>query len=955
MPGSADGQRELMAYFSHSYRPVDNPVNLHFWEMFSERGLSFAVDPPSRGRRPMDVTYLEWLMAQSACFVAVIPRREDAPSPFCSPYQLFEYRLAVRAGMPRLIFLQDDLEARRLGIDPDDVMIFRRRDIKGFRGEHEERVRVFADRVKQQADPRPRGAQPIGLVTSSGDPAYGEEVVSRMQEVIESTLGRSSTVIDPARFDSDYRLLQAVGDCDVLVSEIRPPYVPADLYGLIHGRALPTLRIAHLAPGESPEDAGAAMRLAVRPGSLKTPAPEAPRGWPILLRGYQVDPSMQPVLFWNDPEDLCRRMAESLARIATERTVLGSPEVARQYFQRLGRLHGKVFISNFRAQNELAGSTAAALRKESLEVFHYTDVTRDPSRPNWKDEVRGELELCTQFIALIDEGFNSSPWCVWETEVAVDLFKQGQVELLTYKLGTDRIPQVFGKIAKHVQEIGPLPAEERVATVVRRAVESFERGRRVKLGESERSRIVEILSGQACLQAADGLAGELQAAGLPDSLCERARKAAGLGEVVDLLADHPTWIAPWKTALGLFLTSATRDARTADREFVWNLCRLQMLMPDVRLWIESRAVTRELGLGLEYGDSSGTVGRFTRVHQGRLEEWQPAAERTGGLPLPGLVDLVGGQPNWQSWVARIGESIASGPPFAAFQEEYRQAVGPAAEGEGLLGLCVASGAEGLRVPIEWATFDGLRAPLALRHPVRRYIWQVQTPRPPLRHLLTQGRPAPVRVLIVGTHAGDLPAVDEEIRAVGDLYARWFERMGWPASDLTVIGSGEAAPAQLEKRIRHGGYHLLHFAGHGLSEGSEPALAIADATAKKGFLALPASVLAGWVERSDLRLIYLSSCRGAGDAVEAEAAIRRFESLAEALVRAHVPEVVGFRWPILDRQSRTLAESFHESYLRDFDASAAMFNARGAVRTSAQIWAAAVVIAQHDSPGDATGD
>jgi CHAT domain-containing protein len=149
---------------------------------------------------------------------------------------------------------------------------------------------------------------------------------------------------------------------------------------------------------------------------------------------------------------------------------------------------------------------------------------------------------------------------------------------------------------------------------------------------------------------------------------------------------------------------------------------------------------------------------------------------------------------------------------------------------------------------------------------------------------------------------------------------------------------------------HGNYHLLHFAGHGWKGGEEAALTVIDDQAKDRYVALPASTLGEWVQQSDLRLIYLSSCQGIGEQSERpELAIRSFENLAEALVFAGVPEVVGFRWPILDQQSLAFAERFHTAFLNTFDASFAVFRARISFQPSAQIWAAAVVMGQYDSP------
>ena len=951
-------QRQLMAYFSHSYRPEDNRVNLHFWDMFSRHNLCFAVDPPSTDRRPMDVMYLEWLMAQSACFISVIPRRAGSSPIPCSPYQIFEYRLAVRAGKPRLIFLQNDLEPTLLGIDPSEIITFRRRDLVAFRVEHERQASAFAGRVRQLADTNPQRAKPIGLVTQAGDPAY-TDIAPRMRSAIQDALSRACSIIDPSQFDSDYRLLLALEDCEVLVSEVRPPHIPADLYGLIHGRALPTLRVARLAPGESPEDASAAMRLAAKAGDPKMPIPSASQGWPIVLSGYKIDPSMQPVLFWQSPEELIAQMSTSLSRINSERTVLDDPRKARDYFLRLGRLRGKVFISNSRTQNDLAALLISALRDgESIDVFHYTDDDRDASQPNWKDEIRREIERCTHFVALIDEGFIASQWCIWETEVAVELFRDGKLEMLTYKIDTERIPEALLGMSKHVQEIKRLSTEDKVQGVVNRVRGFFEQGHRIDLQDAERSLIGEILARQPELQTRAGLVAELQKS-LPAAVSEPVVMKLALGSeavtrpdlemVIDALASHPTLIEARKTALGLFLLSATRRADPADRKAVWDLVRSRSLMPDIRLWIRRPTIRRELGLGVKYDGSSGTVGTFAKVHEGRLEGWQAAADRTGEPLLSGLSDLVSKQKDWQDWVAKIGKSSTSGSAFAPFQDKYRQATGPATEGEGLLSVCVASDVTGLRLPVDWATFDGLNVPLALKHPVRRYLLDTPTRRPTLRSMLTKGKPVPLRVLIVGAHWGDLSGVDGEVKELQAAFQLWFEKMGWPLSDIAVIEGREATNGKLGKLIQEGGYHVLHFAGHGWPGSDEPALAVVDSSMKDRAIALPASVLAEWVMQSDLRLVYLSSCRGAGDPWEDETSLRRFENLADAMVSAGVPEVVGFRWPIADRQSRTFAQRFYDSYLQEFDASLATFRARSSFRTEAQIWAAAVVIAQYDSP------
>lgn len=54
-----------------------------------------------------------------------------------------------------------------------------------------------------------------------------------------------------------------------------------------------------------------------------------------------------------------------------------------------------------------------------------------------------------------------------------------------------------------------------------------------------------------------------------------------------------------------------------------------------------------------------------------------------------------------------------------------------------------------------------------------------------------------------------------------------------------VGSrgGNATSGKSEGLIRHGGYHVLHFAGHGWPSGAEPALAVPDSVAKDWYVAI----------------------------------------------------------------------------------------------------------------------
>jgi CHAT domain-containing protein len=225
-------------------------------------------------------------------------------------------------------------------------------------------------------------------------------------------------------------------------------------------------------------------------------------------------------------------------------------------------------------------------------------------------------------------------------------------------------------------------------------------------------------------------------------------------------------------------------------------------------------------------------------------------------------------------------------------------------------------------------------------------------------MLRSGAPTPLRVLIFGANSGDLPGVDEEAKAVEEIYAAWYKDLGWPKTDLLRLDGKNATAFQLKKAIDTG-FHVIHFAGHGVFAGGEAALAVIDSNNSDEYAEVPAVEFCDWASGSELRLVYLSSCSGAGTIPPGSATIRRFESLAPALVEAGVPEVVGFFSPILDTQARTFAERFHREFLGrpdpatliysgEFDVATAALKARRSFPTDSQIWATSLVLSQRDS-------
>lgn len=212
-------------------------------------------------------------------------------------------------------------------------------------------------------------------------------------------------------------------------------------------------------------------------------------------------------------------------------------------------------------------------------------------------------------------------------------------------------------------------------------------------------------------------------------------------------------------------------------------------------------------------------------------------------------------------------------------------------------LLETDGATVGQIPWEFAVDPLVRDDyVSLRFAFSRHL-RVASPMPPLAVA------APLRVLGVHAHATDRPALDaaserESVDALGDLNpdlveVTWFEGNRW--SDLS-------------ETLRQGGWHILHFIGHGGFDEEAGSgfveMARDDGTAQQ----VPARLLgSAAAQTNDLRLVVLNACESAtsGDAGTTS-------STAAKLMGEGIPAVVAMQYEITDPAALTFARRFYES-------------------------------------------
>jgi CheY-like chemotaxis protein len=318
--------------------------------------------------------------------------------------------------------------------------------------------------------------------------------------------------------------------------------------------------------------------------------------------------------------------------------------------------------------------------------------------------------------------------------------------------------------------------------------------------------------------------------------------------------------------------------------------------------------------------------------------------------------LLGGGPDaWRPAARDIGDDI-----YEAISEERRihgdlVAARALARRFSDLRLRFAGPAPGLGVPFELLRDE--EDYLGLSHVLtRRIIRQGGGRRPNPFHrfigALCEERESPhrqpLRVLVVGSNSdGWIPAAEAEAGSLALAIEGDLQRLGLE-SQVVLLSGAEATYARVSEALRDGKFHVFHYAGHGrfddrLAEVS--GLVLADGAGQRVMTADALNQLTG---DSDLHLVYLSCCLGARTA--GQQGRGDFYGVLDALARADVPLVLGYRWTVADSPAMLLALVFYQMLWRTLSPGEALLHARrsaamGERGRDDETWASPILLTQ----------
>jgi CheY-like chemotaxis protein len=260
-------------------------------------------------------------------------------------------------------------------------------------------------------------------------------------------------------------------------------------------------------------------------------------------------------------------------------------------------------------------------------------------------------------------------------------------------------------------------------------------------------------------------------------------------------------------------------------------------------------------------------------------------------------------------------------------------------------------ATGLGIPFEFLR-EG-ENPLCLRHTLTRRLVQegaISHNTAPFHTFIQrlQENGEILRLLIVGSNSdGRIPGAEEEARELKIIIEEDLQTLGILYEITTLIGE-DATYNNVRDALRSGGYHLFHYAGHGRFMDKLPeisGLILLDSGKPK---VLSAADLNLYVQDS-LQFVFLSCCLGARSADQVGRG--DFFGIIEALARADIPSVLGYRWTVADASALFLAQSFYESLWRTFSPAESLMEARRDMATNEagrddETWLSPVLLVQN---------
>lgn len=456
----------LSAYFSHSWKPADLPLNLALWERISKY-CHLLIDQPvqhmSETAPPWYISRIESLIRRSDVFIACMPAAAAAPDETkpgdwrlrCSPYLLFEIRLAQRANLPRFIIFDRSTGFRPPAQTGPHVRYLPcRMGELVARFERDNQDHAVIDALEEWLTWLGRNVHPVRETDSFHWACLvgGRGSASRRRTIEESVA--AAGFHEPIDLTVDCRhdaeLAQRARSLSFLVADVSDPEM-LPLYTLAHALFVPSIRLHAQGISKTDEHLPAILR-----------------GHPA---GYQLD--LLPVRGGNASREQLTLRAQAVARSATP---IVSHDEGRHELQQRGYKKHLVFISHDlkSADRVLIIEICQACRRHGIDFWEYEE--RNRSGDHWRNNLDEALDRMTHFIPLLSTTYEHSTMCMKELSRANA--RRSEITILPFLLADRQRPNVELRDheSTHHERLFPeKPAAENAQAVVENILKRIRR------------------------------------------------------------------------------------------------------------------------------------------------------------------------------------------------------------------------------------------------------------------------------------------------------------------------------------------------------------------------------------------------------------------------------------------------------------------------------------------------
>jgi CHAT domain-containing protein len=186
------------------------------------------------------------------------------------------------------------------------------------------------------------------------------------------------------------------------------------------------------------------------------------------------------------------------------------------------------------------------------------------------------------------------------------------------------------------------------------------------------------------------------------------------------------------------------------------------------------------------------------------------------------------------------------------------------------------------------------------------------------------------LLIASNTPPEVPRVEHEVQTLSAALPDLFQAKGIRVQ-VTTLPSEDATYNAVLKVLNGGGYHILHYAGHGVYDGETPEesyLPFRDSGGPGGGVKpLKVPALKWALEESMVKLVYLSCCVGAAQGEPFKLQDSDFLGITDGLLQAGIPSILGYRWPVVDSGGERLAIAFYKYLAQEGETDTALLLAR----------------------------